>query len=146
MSDKQQDEITDIRVFANYYVCSIHFLVDNKDAPIHTRWEYVLKHLPDARKRYIYEDFEDVLTKTYASNSHDVVAAGVELARLRYFFFKLLLQRGFSKSHKNAWEIVNSEKWVMKLSDRFETIKRTKFVNGKLTTPAQTSTVHTWLN
>lgn len=132
--------------FAAAFVHQSNALVDNPDVPVSTRWEYVLKHVPEARGKFIFEDFEKALTRAYGSSDRDEVAAALELARLRYFFYRVLMHRGVGRSHINSFHIINSEKWVMKLVDRFDSLKPAKFHRGKFL-PAKVKKVsHTWLN
>lgn len=140
------EEIVDVRKFAVSFVNMTDALVDNPETPVHVRWEYVLKHLPETRRKYIYEDMEQALQRAYNSTDNSVVAAGVELARLRYYFFKVLYEKGHAQAHQNAWQVINCEKWIMKLADHFNTVQPAKFKNNKWTKPEHKKATHQWLN
>lgn len=139
-------QINDLGMFAVQYVTSKDALKDNPETPIHMRWEFVLKNAPLAHKRYIYEDFEDAWQAAYASNTRDEIAAGLELARLQYYFYRILHDKGHGGSHINAYYITNAEKWVMKLTDRFNALKPTRIVKGAVVPHKIDVVKHTWLH
>lgn len=132
--------------FAEHFVAMDRALIDNPGVPVHARWEFVLTHLPEARGRRIYENFEDAYARVYKSGTINEVAAATELARISYFYYRVMMSKEIGRTHVNGFHIVNSEKWATKLVDRLNAMKSPKFKLGKFLPEKTDKVAHPWMN
>jgi len=132
--------------FAEHFVSMERALVDNPSVPVYERWAFILTHLPEARGKHVYANFEDTYARVYKNGTINEVVAATELARVRYFYYRVMLSKEIGRTHVNGFHIVNSEKWAMKLADRLSVMKSSKFKNGKFLPEKTDKVVHPWMN
>lgn len=132
--------------FAEHFVAMDRALVDNPGVPVHVRWEFVLTHLPEARGKLVYADFEQAFQRVYKSGTINEVVAATELARIAYFYYRVMMSKEIGRTHINGYHIVNNEKWVMKLADRLTAMKPAKVRRGKIKPEITDGITHTWMN
>lgn len=111
-----------IKDFAQGYVNNTAYLIDNPEASIADRYTAILMNLEEARRRKIYEAFDDVYERVYKGGTAREVAACGELSKLQYFLYMTLYNNGIGRSHINLWHAANAEKWAMKFMQQFEGI------------------------
>jgi hypothetical protein len=121
-------------------------LIDNPDVPVYARWEFVLTHLPEARGKHVYANFEDAFQRVYASGTINEVAAATELSRIAFFYYKVMMKKEIGRTHANGFHIVNNEKWAMMLADKLASMKTAKFKRGKFLPEKAEAVRHEWMN
>lgn len=111
-----------LREFTHGYVNNSACLIDNPEASIADRYGAILMNLEEARRRKIYEQFDDVYERVYKSGTVREVAASGELSKLQFFFYMTLYNNQIGRSHINLWHAANAEKWALKFMRQFEEI------------------------
>lgn len=140
------EERPNVNDFAEHFVSMDRALIDNPDVPVHMRWEFILTHLPEARGKKVYENFEDAYQRVYASGSINEVAAATELSRIAFFYFKVMMNKEIGRTHANGFHIINNEKWAMMLADKLASMKTAKFKRGKFLPEKGQPVKHAWMN
>lgn len=142
-----KDNQTDLKSLEQAYLAQGNAYADMPTVPVHERWTYVLRHLPEVAKLGLTADHTALWERAYKSGSFHEAAAAYELAVLRGRFFLTLRSRGAILPHVFRHEYENANYWAVRLSERLQSSRPFRRRYGKIRKSVVPEKVtHTWLN